>query len=375
MSRLHNKLRNGAIFGTVVGSITCGTALSSFAGEPPKVAVSILPVHSLVQSVMEGVGEAELLMDQGSSPHGYSLRPSQVKALNNADLIVWVGEGLETFLEKPIAARKENAKALELMEIKGVTLLENRHSGQWSEGAHDHDEHHDGEHEEHEEHSDHDEGHDDHAHDNEHEHKDEHEHEGEHEHEEEHEHGEEHVHHDDDEHDHGKFDPHIWLSIENAKAIVSRVGGELTEIDPDNASTYQSNVEKTLADLDVLKQDLKGQISGYEKKPYLVFHDAYQYFENEFSLSAVGSVTIDAERKPGAKRISELRDVIRDRKAECIYQEPQFKPVVVEVLAENLEVKIGELDPLGAKLEAGPEAYKNLMSSLGDNLVSCLAKK
>ncbi|WP_120496414.1 zinc ABC transporter substrate-binding protein [Kiloniella sp. EL199] len=358
MSRFHNKLRNGAIVGAVVGSITCGTALSSLASESPRVAVSILPVHSLVQSVMDGVGEAELLMDQGSSPHGYSLRPSQVKTLNKADLVVWVGEGLEAFLEKPLAARKENSRTLELMEIKGITLLENRHSGQWSEETHD--DHHDGEHEEHEDHSDHDKDHDAHGHEEDHAHEHE---------------QEEHVHHDDHEHDHGKFDPHIWLSIENAKAIVNRVGVELAEIDPDNASAYQSNVEKTLADLDVLKQDLKGQISGYENTPYLVFHDAYQYFENEFSLAAVGSVTIDAERKPGAKRISELRDVIRDRKAECIYQEPQFKPEVVEVLAENLEVKIGELDPLGAKLDAGPEAYKTLLSSLGENLVSCLAKK
>ncbi len=363
MSRFYNKLRNGAVVGAVVGSITCGAAIQSFAGEPPKVVVSILPVHSLVQSVMDGVGEAELLMDQGSSPHGYNLRPSQVSALNKADLIVWVGEGLETFLEKPLEARKESSKALELMEIKGITLLENRHSGQWSEAAHDHDEHHedhhDGAHEEHEEHSDHDDKHGDHAHQEE-----------DHGHEQ-----EEHVHDHDHEHDHGRFDPHIWLSIENAKAIVSRVGVELAEIDPDNASAYQGNVKKTLADLDVLKQDLKGQISGYENTPYLVFHDAYQYFEKELSLNAVGSVTIDAERKPGAKRISELRDVIRDRKAECIYQEPQFKPVVVEVLAENLEIKIGELDPLGAKLEAGAGAYKTLMSSLGDNLVSCLAKK
>jgi len=364
MSRFYNKLRNGAVIGAVVGSIACGAATQSFAGEPPKVVVSILPVHSLVQSVMDGVGEAELLMDQGSSPHGYSLRPSQVSALNKADLIVWVGEGLETFLEKPLEARKESSKALELMEIKGITLLENRHSGQWSEAAHDHDEH--------DEHSDHDEKHEDHAHE-----EDGHSHENEHEHEDGHEedHSGEHVHHEDHEHDHGRFDPHIWLSIENAKAIVSRVGVELAEIDPDNASTYQGNVEKTIADLDVLKQDLKGQISGYENTPYLVFHDAYQYFEKELSLNAVGAVTIDAERKPGAKRISELRDVIRDRKAECIYQEPQFKPVVVEVLAENLEIKIGELDPLGAKLEAGAGAYKNLMSSLGGNLVSCLAKK
>ncbi|KLN60329.1 hypothetical protein WH96_13020 [Kiloniella spongiae] len=345
----------------MVGSFACGAAFSSFAGEVPKVSVSILPVHSLVESVMEGVGEAELLMDQGSSPHGYSLRPSQVRALNKADLIVWVGEGLETFLEKPLEARKENSKVLELMELKGITLLKNRHSGQWAEEAHDHDEHHDEEHEghsDHDEHSAHDEKHEDHAQE-----------------EDGHEHEDEHVHHEDHEHDHGRFDPHIWLSIENAKVIVSRVGSELVEIDPDNAAVYQSNVEKTLADLDVLKQDLKGQVSGYEKTPYLVFHDAYQYFEKEFSLSAVGSVTIDAERKPGAKRISELRDVIRDRKAECIYQEPQFKPVVVEVLAENLDIKIGELDPLGAKLEAGSQAYKTLMSSLGDNLVSCLTKK
>ena len=369
-------LRNPLRVSLLASSIISGLSMNAAAGEAPKVAVSILPVHSLVQSIMEGVGEPELIMDKSASPHGYSMRPSQVRMLNDADMVVWVGEGLETFLKKPLSQQEGKKTVLELMDIKGITLLENRSSGQW-----EHDHHHSDDEHEHSAH-DHEEGHEheheaEHGHDKEHDHDhakdhDDHAHD-EHAHDEE-SHGE-HAHEEDHDHDHGQFDPHIWLSINNAKAIVERVGDELAKIDPDHAATYQANVKKVTADLGVLKLDLDGQLSVVQDKPYLVFHDAYQYFEKEFSLSAVGSVTIDAERKPGAKRITELREVIRERKAACIFREPQFKPVVVDVLAENLETNIGELDPLGSNLAKGPQAYKALMTSLGDNLVSCLAKK
>ncbi|WP_417454077.1 zinc ABC transporter substrate-binding protein [Kiloniella sp.] len=374
-------LRNPLRVSLLASSIISGLSMSAAAGEAPKVAVSILPVHSLVQSIMEGVGEPELIMDKSASPHGYSMRPSQVRMLNDADMVVWVGEGLETFLKKPLSQQEGKKTVLELMDIKGITLLENRSSGQWEHDHHHNDDEHDADvhsahdHEEEHEHEaehdhdkeydhDHAKDHDDHAHDEEHAN----------EHHEEEDHGE-HVHEEDHDHDHGQFDPHIWLSINNAKAIVERVGDELAKIDPDHAPTYQANVKKVMADLGMLKQDLDGQLSVVQDKPYLVFHDAYQYFEKEFSLSTVGSVTIDAERKPGAKRITELREIIRERKAACIFREPQFKPVVVDVLAENLDTNIGELDPLGSNLAKGPHAYKALMTSLGDNLVSCLAKK
>ncbi|KKJ75713.1 hypothetical protein WH95_17140 [Kiloniella litopenaei] len=391
-------LRNPLRVSLLASSILSGLSMNAIAGEAPKVAVSILPIHSLVQSVMEGVGEPELIMDKSASPHGYSLRPSQVRALNDSDMVVWVGEGLETFLKKPLSQQEGKKTVLELMNIKGITLHENRSSGQWEHdhnhgddehddhddhGGHDHEEEHEhgGEHDHAAEHDhdethdhDHEKDHDGHAHD-EHAHDEDHAHE--HNDEEHHndEHDGDHVHEEDHDHDHGQFDPHIWLSIDNAKAIVARVGDELAKIDPEHAATYQANVKKVTADLGVLKQDLDGQLSVVQDKPYLVFHDAYQYFEKEFSLSAVGSVTIDAERKPGAKRITELREVIRERKAACIFKEPQFKPVVVDVLAENLDTNIGELDPLGSNLAKGPKAYNSLMTSLGDNLVSCLTKK
>ncbi|WP_419902281.1 zinc ABC transporter substrate-binding protein ZnuA [Kiloniella sp.] len=311
---------------SVIGLSTYSSAAVADTG--PKVVVSILPIHSLVQSVMDGVGDAELLVDQKASPHGYSLRPSQVRALNKADLIVWVGEGLETFLEKPLSQQPANTTVLELMDLKTIHLLENRTAGTW-------DEHHA------------EEGHGDH------------EEEGGHDH--------------DENHNHGKYDPHIWLSLDNSRAIVKRVGSELVKIDPDNAQLYHKNVEVTLASLGLMKQDISAQMSNVKNKPYLVFHDAYQYFEQEFSLNSIGSVTIDPERKPGAKRLTELREHIRLSGAVCIFSEPQFKPAVVNVLSEGLAIKKGELDPMGSEFEAGKMAYGQLLNGLAGSITECLS--
>lgn len=325
-----------------VGTMVMGLSMlaTTSAAESPKVVVSILPIHSLVQSVMDGVGEAELLVDQRASPHGYSLRPSQVRALSQADLVVWVGESLETFLEKPLSQKTDETKVLELMDLEGVVLLKNRSEGSWTEENV----------EAHEEHVDHEE-------------ESAHEPEGEPEHEPDHK----------DDHDHGKFDPHVWLSIENSRSIVKKVGAELSKIDPDNSQAYQQNVALTLATLGVLKQDLSGQLSHVKHKPYLVFHDAYQYFEKEFSLNTIGAVTIDPERKPGAKRLTELRAYIKKSGAVCLFSEPQFKPAIVNVLSEGLPIKKGELDPMGSNLEKGKDAYSALLRGLSGSIDGCLS--
>ncbi len=317
-----------------VGTMVMGLSMlaTTSAAESPKVVVSILPIHSLVQSVMDGVGEAELLVDQRASPHGYSLRPSQVRALSQADLVVWVGENLETFLEKPLSQKSDKTKVLELMDLEGVVLLKNRSEGSWAEGdveAHD----------EHDDEQTHEPEHDDHK----------------------------------DDHDHGKFDPHVWLSIENSRSIVKEIGAELSKIDPDNSEVYQKNVALTLATLGVLGQDISAQLSHVKHKPYLVFHDAYQYFEKEFSLNTIGAVTIDPERKPGAKRLTELRAHIKKSGAVCLFSEPQFKPAIVNVLSEGLLVKKGELDPMGSNLEKGKDAYSALLRGLSRSIDGCLS--
>ncbi|WP_026261420.1 zinc ABC transporter substrate-binding protein ZnuA [Kiloniella laminariae] len=355
------------LFALPLGVLITGSAL---ADEAPRVAVSILPIHALVQSVMEGVGEPELLIDQGASPHGYSLRPSQVRALNSADLVVWVGEGMETFLVKSLHQKAENGgtgHALELMDIAGITLLENRTAGAWeTEEGHNHAEEAEGH--DHagraETEPDHDQD-DDHDHDHDHDRGPGHD-----------AHSEEAHHHDEDhDHNHGKYDSHIWLSLDNAAVIVARVGEELARIDPAHAEIYAANVSKTQASLVVLKQDIAGKLAPVSTKPYLVFHDAYQYFEQTFDLNVVGAVTLNPERKPGAKRLSELRHLLEESGAVCVFREPQFQPAVVEVLSENLPVEIGELDPLGASLEKGADAYPRLMKGLADSLSGCLSKK
>ncbi|MCZ4282812.1 zinc ABC transporter substrate-binding protein [Kiloniella laminariae] len=369
--RLLPKKSLSVLFALPLGLFMTGSAL---ADEAPRVAVSILPIHALVQSVMEGVGEPELLIDQGASPHGYSLRPSQVRALNSADLVVWVGEGLETFLVKSLHQKSENGgtgAALELMDIAGLTLLENRTAGAWKTGEdHDHGEKEgDGHTEQAEEDQDHTHDHGDNPdHGPDHSHG----HEG-HNHEE---HNDEVHHHEEDhDHNHGKYDPHIWLSLDNASVIVARVGEELARIDPAHAEIYAANVSKTQTSLAMLKQDIAGQLLPVSSKPYLVFHDAYQYFELDFDLNVIGAVTIDPDRKPGAKRLSELRHLLEESGAVCVFREPQFQPAVIEVLSENLAVQIGELDPLGANLEKGADAYPRLLEGLANSLTGCLSKK
>lgn len=291
----------------------------------PKVVASIQPIHSLVTGVMEGVAEPRLLVPAGASPHGYQMRPSDAAALQDADLVVWVGEGMETFLDKPIASLADSGKALELMEAPGLTLLESREGGAW-------DSHDDGEEAEEAD-----------AHD--------------------HEHG----------HDEG--DPHIWLSPANAKAIVAAVATALSEADAANAATYAGNAEKLAARLDQLQGDLSAQLQPVRGKPFIVFHDSFQYFEKAFGLDGVGSITVSPDRPPSARRLAELRQRITEHGAACVFSEPQTRTQLVATLVEGTRIGAGQLDPEGsAALPQGTEAYFALMQGNARALVDCLSK-
>ena len=348
----------------------------------PKVVTSIKPVHSLVAGVMQGIGEPTLLIKSGGSPHSYSLRPSEAKALQDADLVFWVGDGIETFLEKPLESLAEADKVVTLSEAKNVALLEFREGAAWD--AHDHGEHgdHADEEHDHDEHAEakHDHDHDDHDHDEhaEHDH-DEHDHdehaEAEHDHDD-HDHDEHaeggHDGHDHDGHDHGDHDMHVWLDPHNAEAIVQAAVAALQKADAANAARYAENGEAVIARIDAMDADLQVKLASVKDAPYLVFHDAYQYFEAHYGTRAVGSITVTPERTPGAKRIAELRDKIEDAGAVCVFSEPQFEPALVATLVEGTDAKTGVLDPLGAELAAGPDAYFELMEDLAGSLVTCL---
>jgi len=296
---------------------------SAFAA-PPKVVVSILPVHSLVAGVMEGIAEPRLLIRGGTSPHSTSLRPSDARILSEADLIFWVSEDLETFLIKPLKGLAQKAKIIELMEAPGVIPAKSKESDDHGKKHDDHDKKSD--------------KHDSH-----------------------------------DTHGHGDGDPHIWLSTSNAKAIVRAAANALVALDSGNASRYRANEKKLQARLSDLHISLARRLKSIQDIPYIVFHDAYGTFESEFSLKMVGAVTISPDHKPGIRKLKHLRHEIAEHSARCVFAEPQFSPALIKTLISGTTAKMGILDPIGAHLHPGPNAYFELMQGMANSLTKCLA--
>lgn len=337
------------------------------------VVASIKPIHSLVAGVMGNEGNPRLMVKGASSPHSYQMRPSDAANLSNADLIVWVGEYLETFLERPIENLGEKAVVATLSEEREIPLLRYREGGIW-EADHHADEH-DG-HEDHEDEHGHDNDHEDeHAHKDDHE--DEHAHKDDHDqgHEEGHAHKDEHDHddHGHDEHDHGEFDLHVWLDPNNASKIVDIVAKALTDIAPDRADVWQKNASAMKQRISDADSSLKQRLAPVQEHAFVVFHDAYQYFETAYGLNSKGAVTVDPTRKPSAKRLVELRSILAERNVRCVFSEPQFKPDIVNTIIEGTDVKTAELDPLGADVESGPDAWFQILGNLGDSFVNCLS--
>ena len=298
-----------------------------------KVVASIKPIHSLASYLMDGVGKPDLIVDGYASPHGFAMKPSHAKMLQNADLIFWVGEDLESFLEKPLKSIAKKAEKIELMEIKGLNKLEFRERNIF-------------------------EGHDDHGHD---EHKKEDEHK---------EHGHKEDKHDDHhEHAHGEHDPHIWLDPMNAKVILKEMAEHLIENDQKNASTYKANLKKALKDLDKLTKKVKSELNKDFKS--IVFHDAYQYFEKRFDVNVLGAFTVNTDVLPGAEQLSEIREIIEHDKVSCVFSEPQFNPDIINAVAKDMNIKTGVLDPLGATLTPGKTLYFDLISNMSKSFKSC----
>ena len=320
------------------------SGLSFTANAEINVVASVKPVHSLVSGVMDGVGTPDLIVQGSASPHTYSLRPSQARQLEDADLVFWMGHELESFLEQPLEAIATKAHVVELIDSSKLKKIQMREGGMFD--AHAHDDHDD--HDEHEGHDDHDEheGHDDHD-----------EHEG----------------HDD--HGHGEFDVHVWLDPENAKVLVNEIKLALIELDPVNASKYEANSNKMNTKLDQLMDEVSKKLESEQGKGYVVFHDAYQYFEQRFGMSAVGSITVSPEVVPGANRIRELKEKINELNAHCVFSEPQFEPKLVSTVIEGTQANTGVLDPLGASIKDGPELYFTLIRNMADSLHECLSKK
>nr|WP_314084455.1 zinc ABC transporter substrate-binding protein ZnuA [uncultured Shinella sp.] len=324
--------------------LTAGTLAAR--AEAPDVVVSIKPIHSLVAAVMQGVGEPKLIVDGAASPHTYSLKPSNAAALQDADLVFWVGHGLEAFLEKPLESLGGKATIVELDDAPGLEKLQFREGGPFEAHTHEGEEGHDHAHEE--------EGHDhakaaDAGHD--------HEEEAGHQHEE-----------------HGEFDMHLWLSPDNARAIATEAARALSEKDPANAEIYNKNLAALTDKLAALNTEITETVAPVKEKPFIVFHDAYQYFEHHYGVHAAGSITVSPETLPGAERLTQIRDKVKTLGATCVFAEPQFEPKLVNVVIEGTSAKSGVLDPEAATLEPGPELYFTLMRSIATSLRDCLGQ-
>ena len=302
----------------------------------PEVVVSIKPIHALVAGVMDGIGTPRLIIEGGASPHTYQMRPSEAEALQAADLVVWVDETLEAFLERPIASLGAGAEIVTLHRAAGMRLLRNREGGIWdSSSTQLHDD------ENADTHAD---AHDD-AHDSE-----------------DHGHG----------HAHGELDAHIWLDPRNAARIVEVVAEALTRIHPEEAAAYRRNAASMRARIEALEASLRKQLAPVRRHAFVVFHDGYQYFEHTFELNSVGSVTLDPTRLPSAKRLASLRRALVERDVQCLFTEPQFEPRLAWTVIEGTEVRTAVIDLLGADVAAGPDAWFGIMRSLGDSIAGCL---
>ena len=289
-----------------------------------KVVTTIKPLHSLIANVMEGVGEPSLIIEGSTSPHSFTLKPSHAKLLEEADIIFWVGEGIETFMERPLESIVKNAEVVEFMEIESINKLKFREESIFE----DHDDH-DG----HDEHDDEHEGHDDHG------------------------------------HAHGEFDAHIWLDPMNAKEMVLEIAHELSHLDPANEDKYNVNAKSTNLALDEMIEEISQNINKDAK--FVVFHDAYQYFEERFGVRAAGALTLNTDVLPGAKQIYEIQDVIKDRGINCIFSEPQFNPKIISTIAQDTGIQTGVFDPLGANIESDKDLYFKLINNLAVELKDC----
>ena len=299
--------------------LLCLVSLSSIAAVP-KVVVSIGPVHSLLSMVMKDIGEPTLLIQSRQSPHTQQLNPSVIKQLTQADLIVRIGPDFEIAVDKPIHSVGSNARLIDLIELPQMQLLENRKTGYWA-NTHEHDTHGLA-----------------------------------------------------DKEQHLVIDPHLWLSPQNAKVMINAFARELGQLDVKHAQRYRQNAQAAISEIDELQQSLAPKLASIRGVPYMVFHDAYQYFEHQFGLNAVGSMTLGTERMPGAKTLLEIGQLIEQQNVRCLFHEPQYQPRLVKRMAKATGINTAELDPLGAKLTPGPDLWPQLMTTLADNLLSCIGQ-
>jgi len=299
-------------------SLLLALITSTTLASEPQVVATIKPIHALVSGVMEGVGTPYLLLSGGESPHAYSLQPSQVRRLHAANLVVWVGPTVEAFLEKTLTSLSDKTQIIRLIEVPELTLLKVREGDAWKTHPHKPD-------------------------------------------------------HDDSHPTQFDIDPHIWLDPNNAIILVQAIAQTLMKMDTNNAARYQANATRLVEQLVQLNQSLKQQLAPFKELSYLVFHDAYQYFEHRYQLAAMGAITLSPENRPSVKQMYQLRRTLKSQQIRCVFSEPQFESALVATVIEGTPAQRGVLDPLGAELAAGTDSYFLLLRNMAHSLKQCLS--
>ena len=280
----------------------------------PRVATDIPPVHSLVSQVMGELGTPKLIIPPGTSPHGYAMRPSEARALQAADVVFWMGQDLTAWFGRAIKALATNATTVALSESKDLI----RHPYRTTKNFDTHT-------------------------------------------------------HDEGEHDAtAKIDPHLWLDPDNALIFLDVIATTLARLDAIHADTYLTNAAQAKAALEALKSELNATVQPIRGRPFIVFHDAYHYFEHRFDVEAAGSVSIGDASSPGPARIAAIRGKVQTLGATCVFSEPQFEPKLIATIIEKTAARSGILDPVGAALKPGPNQYSQLLRHLAHGLLTCL---
>ncbi len=301
----------------VVAALAFGgqAAQAATAASKPKVVASILPVHGLVAGVMAGMGSPRILIRGGASPHHYALRPSETRALARADVVFWVGPGLEGYLEKPIRSLAAKARIVALSELPGLVILPARRTAEFKgrgagqpSGA-----------------------------------------------------GKSNV-----------ADPHIWLDPRNAMAMADGITRALAGADPANGARYRANAKELRRRIESLAGELTALFGPVKDKPYLVYHDAFQYFERRFALAAIGAVTPSEESQPGPRRLRRLQALVRRHRVRCIFIEAGAAAPLVKALDPGGVIRRVKLDPLGVRVAPGPDHYVTMMRANARAMVRCL---
>jgi len=278
-----------------------------------KVLTSIKPLQLIAAAVQDGVAIPEVLLPPGASPHNYALRPSDVRKVQSVDLLYWIGPDMEGFLPRVLNGRTLPSVAVQ--DLPGMKLR------RFAEDSHSHAE-------------------------------------------------------DADEHDHdhrpGTLDAHLWLSPVNARVIADKMATDLSAADPANAERYQSNAKAFDERLDALDARLKKRLAGIEGKPYFVFHEAFDYFEDAYGLKHTGVFSVAAEVQPGAQHVAAMRKRLQEVGKTCVFSEPPLRPRLAETLVAGLPVKLAELDALGGYTPATAQGYEQVLEKLGNDLAGCL---